>query len=178
MGFSPLVKDEVRSLAVADSIRADQSTQLSIRQQIAPTIAVAALLPLRGRAELEAAASFATSSLRGEDDFESWDAGDVLVANAVIGIGYRYRPTITVHGGAGITRLFADSEGLFAKGNNIRPLVEVGASWLTPWLSGLELDARLQTHTFSTASLRDEDAEEGSVFRAALTGSYTFGRQR
>src|SRR5690606_21631974 len=66
--FTPLVKDEVRSSAVADSIDADQSTKLSIRQQIAPTVAVAALVPLRDRADLEFSASFAFSGVTGEDD--------------------------------------------------------------------------------------------------------------
>lgn len=176
MAFSPLVEDRVRSRAVADSIDADQSTQLSVRQQIAPTIALAVLLPLRGRTELEGSVSFATSSLQGEDDFGSWDVGNVAVANAVIGVAYAYRPRILLHGGAGMTRLFAEDEGLFSKGNNIRPLVEAGVSWVTPMNSGLQLDARVQTHTFATAALRDEDAEEGSVFRLAITGSYTLGR--
>ena len=45
-----------------------------------------------------------------------------------------------------------------------------------PFNRAVQLDARLQTHRFATASLRDEDAEEGSVFRLMLTGSYTIGR--
>jgi hypothetical protein len=176
MGFSPLVEDAVRSRAVRDSIDADQSDQISVRQQIAPAISIAALLPLRARAELEVNASFATSMLRGTDDFESWDVGTVSLVNALIGLSYAYRPSLMLHGGAGITKLFSESEGLFAKGNGIRPLLEAGLSWTTPFQPALQLDARAQMHTFATASLRDENVEEGSVFRVVVGGSYTLRR--
>jgi hypothetical protein len=174
--FTPLVEDEVRSRAVADSIDADQSATVTVRQQIAPAIAIAALLPLRDRTELELSAGFASSTLRGQDDFESWDVATVSMANVLIGISYAYRPTIIAHGGAGFTRLFGDGDGMFAKGNSIKPLVEAGASVVLPFNPAFQVDARLQTHRFATATLRDEDAEEGSVFRLLLTGSYTLGR--
>lgn len=176
MAFSPLVEDAVRSRAVADSIEADQATSITVRQGFAPAIAVAALLPLRARTEIELSAGFATSQLTGKDDFESWDVATVSLANALFGISYAYRPSLTVHGGVGITKLFASSEGLFAKGNSIRPLVETGLSYALPSRPAIQIDARLQTHTFATTSLRDEDAEEGSVFRLVLSGSYTPGR--
>ncbi len=174
--FSPLVDDKVRSRAVADSIDATASETVTVRQQIAPAIAIAALFPLRARTELEVSAGFATSALRGQDDFESWDVATVSLANAVIGVSYAYRPSIIVHGGVGFTRLFGNGEGMFAKGNSIKPLVEAGASAMLPFNPAFQVDARLQTHRFATASLRDEDAEEGSVFRILLTGSYTLGR--
>lgn len=176
MGFSPLVEDAVRSRAVADSIDADQSTLITVRQGIAPAIAVAALVPLRGRTELELSAGFATSKVTGKDDFESWDVATVSVGNALFGVSFAYRPTLSVHGAVGITRLFASDVGLFAKGNTIRPLVEAGLSYALPSRPEFQIDARAQTHTFATTSLRDEDAEEGSVFRIVLSGSFSPGR--
>jgi hypothetical protein len=176
MAFSPLVEDAVRSRAVRDSIDAVQSDQITVRQQMAPAIAVAALLPLRGRAELEVSAAFATSALQGRDDFQNWDVGTVSLANALLGVSFAYRPSLLLHGGVGITKLFSESEGMFTKGNGIRPLVEAGLSWTTPFHPALQLDIRAQTHTFATGSLRDEDAEEGSVFRAVVGGSYTLRR--
>ena len=80
------------------------------------------------------------------------------------------------HGGVGFTRLFGSDEGMFAEGNSIKPLLEAGASVIMPFNSAVALDARLQTHRFATQSMRDEDAEEGSVFRVVLSGSYTLGR--
>ena len=174
--FSPLVDDKVRSRAVADSIDADASETVSVRQQIAPAITIAALLPLRDRTELEFSAGFATSTAQGEDDFESWDVATVSVANLLLGIAYAYRPNIIAHGGVGFTRLFGSDEGMFAEGNSIKPLLEAGASVIMPFNSAVALDARLQTHRFATQSMRDEDAEEGSVFRVVLSGSYTLGR--
>ncbi|HEY0304445.1 MAG TPA: hypothetical protein VGC44_05715 [Longimicrobiales bacterium] len=174
--FSPLVDDKVRSRAVADSIDADASETVSVRQQIAPAIAVAGLFPLRDRTDLEVSAAVATSTAKGEDDFESWDVATVTVANVLLGISYDYRPNIAAHGGVGFTRLFGGGDGMFAEGNSIKPLIELGASVVMPFNPAARLDARVQTHRFATQSLRDEDAEEGSVFRVLLTGSYTIGR--
>lgn len=174
--FSPLVDDQVRTPAVADSIGADQSETVTVRQQIAPAVAVAALFPLRERAELEVSAGFATSTAKGQDDFETWNVSTVSVANVVLGIAYAWRANITAHGGVGFTRLFGGGEGMFAEGNAIKPLVEAGASLTLPFNPAVQIDARMQTHRFATQSLRDEDAEEGSVFRIVLSGSYTLGR--
>jgi hypothetical protein len=176
MAFTPLVEDAVRSRAVADSIDAEQATRITVRQGLAPAIAVSALLPLRDKAEVEISAGLASSKLRGEDDFESWDVATVTVANAVFGISYAFYPSLLLHGGVGITKLFTSDEGMFTKGNTIRPLVETGLSYTLPSRPALQIDARLQTHTFATTSLRDEDAEEGSVFRVVLSGSYSPGR--
>jgi hypothetical protein len=176
MAFSPLVEDAVRSRAVRDSIDAEQSDRITVRQQIAPAIALAALLPLRDRTALEVTAGFATSALRGEDDFETWDVATVSLVNALIGISFAYRPSIIAHGGVGFTQLFGGDEGMFAKGNSIKPLIEAGLSADMPFYRGLQLDVRGQTHRFATASLRDEDAEEGSVFRVLVSGSFTLGR--
>jgi hypothetical protein len=174
--FSPLVDDKVRSRAVADSIDVDASETVSVRQQIAPAITIAGLLPLRARTELEVSAGFAMSSAKGEDDFESWDVATVSVANVLLGFSYAYRPNIIAHGGAGFTRLFGGEDGMFAEGNSIKPLLEAGASVVMPFNSAVQIDARVQTHRFATQSLRNEDAEEGSVFRVLLSGSYTVGR--
>lgn len=174
--FSPLVDDKVRSRATADSIDADASETVSVRQQIAPAIAIAALVPLRDRTGLEFSAGFATSMAQGEDDFESWDVTTVSLANVLLGISYAYRPNIIAHGGVGFTKLFGSDVGMFAEGNAIKPLIEAGASVVMPFHPAVQLDARLQTHRFATQSLRDEDAEEGSVLRVILSGSYTVGR--
>ena len=176
MAFSPLVEDAVRSGAVADSIDADQADAISVRQGVAPAIVLSALLPLREKAEIAVSAGVARSTVVGEDDFESWDVSTVTVGNALFGISYAYRPTLFLHGGVGMTKLFAEDVGMFAKGNTIRPLIETGLSYALPSRPEFQIDARLQTHRFATTSLRDEDAEEGSVFRVVLSGSYTPGR--
>ncbi len=176
MGFTPLVRDGVRSSAVEDSITADQSDDVSVRQQIAPAITIAALLPLRARTELELSATVASSALQGEDDFGTWDMGTVTLANALIGVSYAYRPSLLFHGGAGLTKLFSAAEGLFAKGSGMHPLLEAGMSWVTPIHSAFQLDARAQMHPFATESLRDEAGQQGGVFRVVVTGSYTVGR--
>jgi hypothetical protein len=176
--FTPLVEDMVRSPAVADSIGADASETVVVRQQIAPAIAIAALLPLRARTDLEISAGLAASSAKGEDDFGSWDVADVAVVNVLVGIAYAYRPNIIAHGGVGLTRLLGGSDGMFAEGNGMKPLIEAGASIILPFNSAFQLDARFQAHRFATESLRAAGATDGNVFRMLLSASYTIGRNR
>ena len=175
MHFSPLVEDAVRSGAVADSIPAHQSDHITVQQQLAPTVALAVLYPLRPQFDLELSAAYASSTLQGEDDFGSWEVDQVGVANAVVGFGWRYRTVLSLHGGVGITRLFGSEAGLFAEGNGIRPMLEGGASLVMPFYRALRLDARLQTHSFSTATLRNEGSSDGNVLRGVGGISFTFG---
>lgn len=175
MVFSPLVEDAVRSGAVEDSIPAEQSDAITVRQSTAPALAVAVLYPLQQQVQLELSGSIASSMVRGEDDFGAWDFQRVSTVNGLIGLGYSYRPFLMLHGGVGVTRLFGGEHGLFAKGNTIRPLVEAGASIKAPFYRGLEFDARVQSHTFSTGTLRDDGGNDGNVLRVVAGLSLTLG---
>jgi hypothetical protein len=85
---------------------------------------------------------------------------------------------ISLHGGVGITKLFGTDTGLFADGNGIRPMVEAGASLAMPFYPALRLDARFQSHTFSTTTLRNEGGNDGNVMRVLAGASLTLGGSR
>ncbi len=171
MLFTDLAQDE---LSGAGGSVPNQSSGLKIRQRAAPAFALAGMFPLRERTALEVSLGLAASSLEGTDDFGSWDMGSVTLANAVLGVAYAVTPSVTGHGGIGLTRLFGDQQ-LLEAGNGIRPLLEAGLSFVLPFHPALRLDARAQAHRFNTTALQDEGASEGNVVRAVLGGSFTFG---
>lgn len=173
MAFSPLIEDELTSRAITDSMPG-QSERLTVQPRVAPAITLAALLPLRERAELELSAGVATSSLRGADDFTEWDLGTFALLHALVGVAYTLRPALIAHGGIGLTRLFGD-QAFMEEGNGIRPLLEGGLSFVMPFHHPLQLDARVQTHRFTTTALQNEGASEGTVLRMVFSGSYTMG---
>jgi hypothetical protein len=161
---------------VRDSIPG-QSESFSIKQQPAPMVAVAAFIPLQERTELEISLGLAASSLQGKNDFESWDAGNVALASALVGVAYAYRPTVVAHGGVGLTKLFGDQQ-LLEGGNGFRPLLEAGLSFSAPFHPALQLDARAQAHRFNTTALQNEGAADGTVFRFVIGAAYTLGGAR
>jgi hypothetical protein len=173
---SALARDELGSRPVSDSIPG-QSESFSIKQELAPAVGVAVLIPLRERTELEISLGVATSSLQSSNDFESWDAGDVTVVNALVGVAYAYRPTVIAHGGVGLTKLFGDQQLLDA-GNGFRPLLEAGLSVGAPFHPALQLDARAQLHRFNTTALQNEGATDGTVLRLLVGAAYTLGGAR
>ena len=169
MVFTDLVQDD---LSGGGSSVPNQSSLLVIKQRVAPALAVAAAFPLRERTVVEVSAGLAASGLDGSDDFESWDMGSVTLANALLGVGYAFTPSMTGHGAIGLTRLFGDQQ-LLKDGNGIRPLLEAGVSFAMPFHPALRLDARAQAHRFITTALQNEGATEGNVLRFVIAGGYT-----
>ena len=163
-----LVKDAVASSAVDDSIPGARSNEVTIRQQPGPIGTLALRLPLRSATQLEVNASVGRSTVRGDDDLESWDVGTVTVGNLVVGFGYLYRGALALRAGVGMTRLFAEDRGMFTKGNSIKPLIEAGASTAINAGIPLDIDLRVQSHSFSTATLRDNGGSGGNVVRAQV----------
>jgi hypothetical protein len=93
----------------------------------------------------------------------------VTVGNVVFGVGYQFRRAIAFRGGVGVTKLFAEERGLFTKGNSLKPLLEGGAS-AGLVLAGrpVELDLRIQGHSYSTSTLLDDGGSGGNVARVVL----------
>ena len=166
---TPLVKDEVATSTVDDSIPVARSHGITVQQQPAPIATLALRLPVRAGTQLEVSAAAAHSAVQGDDGIATWQAPSATVGNLTIGLGYLYRHVVALRGGVGFTKLFAAQRALFAKGNSIRPLIEAGASTGVS-VAGhvIELDARVQSHSFGTGTLRDNGASDGNVLRAVL----------
>jgi hypothetical protein len=165
---TPLIKDEGASATVHDSIPGI-SKGITVQQKIAPIATLAVRLPMRSRTSLEISASAARSPIQGDDGKTTWTVATATIGNALFGFGYAFRPYLTLHGGVGVTKLFAPQTGLFTSGNSFKPLFELGAA--TPLNFGgraFQIDARAQSHSFGTTTLRDNGASDGNVLRAVL----------
>jgi hypothetical protein len=166
---TPLVSDAVSSRAVDDSIPGERSNEVTIKQQPGPIGTIALRLPLRATTQLEVNASVGRSKVRGDDGLGEWDVANVTVGNVVFGVGYQFRRAIAFRGGVGVTKLFAEERGLFTKGNSLKPILEGGAS-AGLVLAGrpVELDLRIQGHSYSTSTLLDDGGSGGNVARVVL----------
>lgn len=168
-GATDLVTDEVSSRAVDDSIPGRRSDGISIRQKPGPIGTLAVRFPLRPSTQLELNASAARSVVRGDDGLSEWDVANATVGNFVVGFGYLYRGAVAIRAGVGLTRLFAEERGVFSRGNGVKPLLEGGiASGIMIGGRPIELDVRAQTHSFGTATLRDNGGENGNVTRVIV----------
>ena len=166
---TPLIKDLVSSQAVDDSIPGTRAQEITLQQKLAPIATIAVRFPMRAKTLLELNASVARTKVRGQDEYQTWDAATTTVANLVLGFAYLYRNAIGVHAGVGMTRLFADETGVFTTGNSIKPVIEGGLSG--GFRAGgrpIEIDARVQSHSFGTTTLRDNGGSDGNVLRAIL----------
>lgn len=166
---TPLVKDEVSSRALDDSIPGIRSQLVTVKQQPGPVGTLAVRLPLRARTQLEVNASVGHSNVQGDDGRQSWDVMPVTIGSFVLGFGYNFRQLAALRAGVGLTKLFAEDRALFSRGNSLKPLIEGGISTAFA-LAGrpIDLDVRLQTHTFGTATLRDNSGSDGNVTRAIV----------
>jgi hypothetical protein len=166
---TPLVNDAVSSRALDDSIPGLRSNEITIAQKPGPIGTIALRVPLRGATHLEVAASAGSSTLRGDDGRQSWDVDKALIGNFTLGFGYLYHQKIGVHAGVGVTKIFVEDTGLFSKGNSMRPVLEAGiSSGVNVGGRSVDLDFRAQTHSFGTATLRDNGGSDGNVLRFML----------
>lgn len=168
-GATSLVQDEVSSRAVDDSIPGTRSDGVTIRQKPGPIGTLAVRLPMRASTQVEVNASAARSMVQGDDGLGKWDVAPATVANFVVGFGFSYRRVVAVRAGVGLTKLFVEERGMFSRGNSLRPLLEAGvASGVMVGGRPIELDVRAQTHSFATATLRDNGAGAGNVMRLVI----------
>jgi hypothetical protein len=168
-GATSLVNDEVSSAALDDSIPGLRSDGITITQKPGPIGTLAVRLPMRRSTQLEVNASVGRSTVEGDDGRGEWDVGSVTIGNFVVGFGYLYRNAVALRAGVGLTKLFAEERGMFARGNSLKPLLEAGAA-SGVMLGGrpIELDVRVQTHSFGTTTLRENGGEVGNVLRAVI----------
>lgn len=166
---TPLVRDAVGSTALDDSIPGTRSDEITLQQKISPIGTLAVVFPLRSKAQIELNASIARSRISGDDGLQQWDAANATVANTMVSLGYLYRGFAVLHAGVGLTRIYAEERGLFSKGNSIKPILEAGvATSFNMAGRPIELNGRVQSHSFGTATLRDNGGSDGGVLRFVL----------
>src|SRR5687768_2129032 len=93
MAFTPLVEQNVRE--VRDSALG-AIHPITVKQQPAPVISAGVSYPMRAKLTAELSASYAWSALRGQDDLSEWDAADVSVINAIVGVRYQRWASVSI----------------------------------------------------------------------------------
>lgn len=131
-------------------------TEITVRQSIAPMVAVGASMPISPgyRAGLEA--TFASGGFDAEQDGGETDLGTIRTGSVLLGLdGPIWR---TVRWRVGLGGLFywpSEDSGIFLQGGPVRFLAGAGADWRGPVMPSWDLmvSARYDLHRFTTDEL-------------------------
>jgi hypothetical protein len=166
LAATTLVRDEGASGALQRALNLGTSAPTELTLSPAPSGAVLVVQPIGPRTAIEAQGMVALSKLQAKNRENDWQAQQVSIAVLTVGLRYRYRGGVWLHGGVGVNRFFTESRGIFSDGSSVMPLIEVGAMTRIPaGALPIHLAARVQTHTFGTPVLRREGANDGKPIR-------------
>lgn len=131
-------------------------TEITVRQAIAPMVAIGASMPISPgyRAGIEATA--ASGGFDAEQDGEETDLGTIRTASLLAGLdGPIWKSVRWRVGLGGLFYLPSEDAGIFLQGGPIRFLAGAGADWRGPVMPSWDLmvSARYDFHRFTTEEL-------------------------
>jgi hypothetical protein len=131
-------------------------TEITVRQAIAPMVALGASMPISPgyRAGIEATA--ASGGFDAEQDGEETDLGTIRTASLLAGLdGPIWKSVRWRVGLGGLFYLPSEDAGIFLQGGPIRFLAGAGADWRGPVMPSWDLmvSARYDFHRFTTEEL-------------------------
>lgn len=144
-------------VGASDLLRDAIVSEITVRQSIAPMLALGGSVPISPgyRAGLEAA--FASGGFDSEENGVETDLGTVRTASLMLGLEGPIAGAFRWRAGAG-TLLYwpGDEEGIFQQGGTTRWLVGGGVDWRRPVLRRWDLmaSARYDYHRFTTDELK------------------------
>jgi hypothetical protein len=149
-------------------------TEVTLRQSIAPMIALGGSLPIgaRGyRANLEA--TLASGKFHRRQDGSSANVGTLRTATLMLGLEGPIRRDVRWRAGLGVIQYWpADDEGIFLSGGTRRFLVGAGADYRRPVLAKWDLmtSLRYDFHRFRTGTLETRGfSQTQGVSRVSLS---------
>ena len=149
-------------------------TELTVRQSIAPMIALGASLPIgpRGyRANLEA--TLASGKFHRSQQGSSANIGTLRTATLILGLEGPVWRQVRWRAGLGVIQYWpADDEGIFQTGGTARFLAGAGADYRRPVLPKWDLmtSLRYDFHRFKTATLESRGfSQSQGVSRVSLS---------
>ncbi len=149
-------------------------TELTLRQSIAPMLAVGASLPIgpRGyRANVEG--TFASGKYHRRQNDVSDNIGTLRTASLMLGLDGPIVPALRWRLGlGGIQYLPADDEGIFLTGGTLRLLAGAGADYRRPVAARWDLltSVRVDFHRFTTETLESRGfSQTQGVTRISLS---------
>ncbi len=175
-GSTAIVEDLIASPQLVQRLGGAFEGDVKAVPSPGPVLAVAVMTAMRERMAFELSAGWTFTTLRAATDGSSRKVHDLGVGHAILGVRYAVNEWWRLTGGFGAVRYFAD-EGLFAEGNALQPIVELGNAVTTPWLGRrLTLRAAGQIHRFGTPVIRSAGGEDGTVMRALIQAAVLIGR--
>jgi hypothetical protein len=131
-------------------------TEITVRQAIAPMVAIGASMPISPgyRAGIEATA--ASGGFDAEQDGQETDLGTIRTASLLAGLdGPIWKSVRWRVGLGGLFYLPSEDAGIFLQGGPIRFLAGAGADWRGPVMPSWDImvSARYDFHRFTTEEL-------------------------
>jgi hypothetical protein len=148
-------------------------SEISVRQAIAPMVAIGASMPISPgyRAGVEVTA--ASGGFDAEQDGSETDLGTVRTASVLVGLDGPIRKSLRWNAGMGGLLYWPSEEsGIFLQGGPVRFLVGAGADWRRPVMRSWDLmvSARYDFHRFTTDELeRRGFSQSQGVSRISLS---------
>jgi hypothetical protein len=131
-------------------------SEISVRQSIAPMVAIGASLPLSPGYRAGVEATVASGGLEAEQDGSETDLGTVRTGSLLVGLdGPIWRSVRWRIGMGGMLYWPSEDSGIFLQGGPVRFLAGGGADWRGPVMPRWDLmvSARYDFHRFSTDEL-------------------------
>ncbi len=164
----------IGAVGASDLLRDVIVTELTLRQSIAPMIALGGSLPFGGRGyRANVEATFASGRFHRKQDESSADIGTLRTATVMLGLEGPIRRALRWRGSLGAIQYWpADDEGIFLSGGTIRFLVGAGVDYRRPVLAKWELmtSLRYDFHRFRTGTLEARGfSQSQGVSRVSLS---------
>ena len=148
--------------------------RISVRQSIAPMLAVGGSLPLGAKAfRANVEATFATGKFHRKETDANVDLGTLRTATVMVGLEGPLGAGLRWRGGLGLIQYWpSEHEGIFLSGGTTRFLAGGGIDFRRPAFANWDLmtSARYDFHRFRTATLEDRGFSQAqAVSRVSLS---------
>jgi len=132
------------------------ATEITVRQSIAPMVAIGAAMPISPQYRAGVEATFSSGGFDAEQDGAETDLGTIRNASVLVGLdGPIWQAVRWRIGLGGLFYWPSEDSGIFLQGGPIRFLAGAGADWRRPVLPSWDLmvSARYDFHRFTTDEL-------------------------
>jgi hypothetical protein len=139
-------------------MRDDIVSEITVRQSIAPMLALGASLPLGPGYRAGMEATFASGSYHQEETGVESDLGTLRTGSVMLGLEGPIAAFIRWRAGAGVLLYWPSEEtGIFLKGGTTKFLAGVGVDYRRPVMTKWDLmaSARYDYHRFTTEEMED-----------------------
>jgi hypothetical protein len=148
-------------------------SEITVRQSIAPMVAIGAAMPISPGYRAGVEATVASGGFDAEQDGDETDLGTIRTGSVLVGFDGPIWQSLRWR--AGVGGLFywpSEDSGIFLQGGPIRFLAGAGADWRHPVMTSwdLMLSARYDFHRFTTDELeRRGFSQSQGVSRISLS---------